>query len=364
MRDIVAQTTMFSGSYAQEDITFLLKPVMMDPTDVGEKEKLIQSKRKHYSEMISREVAPTPEYESIFETALENGAIRMGRDVASLAQSIAKSIDGPITLLSLVRAGVPLGVLLRRALRYLGADVAHFGVSIIRDRGIDLVALEYVASVRPSKGAVFVDGWTGKGAITGELERCLTGHPEFSPRLVVAADPAGRAWMAASGDDWLIPSGILGATVSGLISRTILNESVVGPSDFHGCVMWEHLCHCDHSRDYIERIWPYVRSELGFAQDAKWSDVDRDRFASGACRAIAAISRHANVTDINRIKPGIAEATRAILRRVPERVFVSDSCDPDLSALVYLAGKAKVPVEVFADGVWPYRAVTVIKAVA
>ena len=35
------------------------------------------------------------------------------------------------------------------------------------------------------------------------------------PRLVVLADPCGRAWLAASAEDWLIPSGILGATVSG-----------------------------------------------------------------------------------------------------------------------------------------------------
>ncbi|MER8575636.1 cysteine protease StiP domain-containing protein [Mesorhizobium sp. M1409] len=41
---------------------------------------------------------------------------------------------------------------------------------------------------------------------------------------MVLSDPCGRAWLAASAEDWLIPSGILGSTVFGLISRSILNE--------------------------------------------------------------------------------------------------------------------------------------------
>jgi hypothetical protein len=38
---------------------------------------------------------------------------------------------------------------------------------------------------------VFVDGWTGKGAITGELVRALKDRPGYpeQPRLVVLADP-------------------------------------------------------------------------------------------------------------------------------------------------------------------------------
>ena len=53
-----------------------------------------------------------------------------------------------------------------------------------------------------------------------------------------------------------------------------------------------------------------------------------------------------------------------MLRRVPERVFVSDPCDPDLAALVHLAAKAGVPFETRAGGISPYRAVTVIRKVS
>ncbi len=75
-------------------------------------------------------------------------------------------------------------------------------------------------------GIVFVDGWTGKGAITGELSRTLKDRPGYpeQPRLVVLADPCGCAWLAASDDDWLILFGIMGAPVSGLISALCLGR--------------------------------------------------------------------------------------------------------------------------------------------
>lgn len=135
-----------------------------------------------------------------------------------------RGILGPsIVLVSFVRAGLPLGVLLRRALLDMGRDAHHYGISIIRDRGIDKVALEAIIEEHGAENIVFVDGWTGKGAISSEIQRSLNGDSRFpqNPRLVVLADPCGRAWLSASAEDWVIPSGILGATVSGLVSRSI-----------------------------------------------------------------------------------------------------------------------------------------------
>jgi hypothetical protein len=66
---------------------------------------------------------------------------------------------------SLARAGTPVGVLLRRELLRRGVDAVHYSISIIRGRGIDRVALAHLAAARGTEDAVFVDGWTGKGAI-------------------------------------------------------------------------------------------------------------------------------------------------------------------------------------------------------
>jgi len=352
------------GSYAPEDVTFLLKKVEMEATDIASKEEAIQTGRRHYSEMISLEKAPTAEYMDLFERAMSGGAGRMGVESARLAHAIAAEVEGPITLVSLVRAGVPLGVVLNRAIKALGRDVEHFGVSIIRDKGIDHEAMRYILSRRPAGGIVFVDGWTGKGAITGQLEESCADYPGVEPRLVVLADPCGRAWLAASGDDWLIPSGILGSTVSGLISRSILNPDVVGPGDFHACVAWDHLADHDISGSFVERVWTHASAALATEIPAVWLAEARAVHREKAAKAVSYIVETEGVTNINRVKPGIAEATRAILRRMPQAVYVSDPADPELAALMHLIHDRKVPYHVDPARIAPYRAITLIQKVS
>jgi hypothetical protein len=363
--------TPFPGSYAAGDVLFLLKMVVMRPTDVAEKEACIQSGRRHYSEMISVEHFPDESYMRFFNEAMTAGARRMGIEVVSLARAISTAVDGPITLASLVRAGVPLGVLLNRALKALGRDVTHFGVSIIRDKGIDGTAMRYILERRPIDGLVFVDGWTGKGAITDELERSFKAYSDEKPKLVVLADPAGRSWLAASGEDWLIPSGILGSIVSGLISRSILSADVVGAEDFHACVRWDHLEPHDISKTFVETIWRHSEAALKAQEDdplyraaSEWTDSDRSLHSANSKRAVEYVRARANVTNLNRIKPGIAEATRAILRRVPEMVFVSSENDDDLSALMHLVRERNIPYAVVPEAINPYRAVTLIQKVS
>ena len=356
----------FAGSYDPADVTFLLHPVTPETAaalfeEPRDKERLIQSGARHYSEMITPERAPSAAYAAIFESALARHAPRMGREVAALARTLDARVKGPITLCSLVRAGVPLGVLLTRGLRALGRDVEHFGLSIVRDRGIDGVALDRVLARRPAAGVLFVDGWTGKGAIADELERALAAREGLpGPRLVVLADPAGRAWLAASAEDWLIPSGILGGTVSGLVSRSILNPRLSGPGDFHATVRLDHLAAHDVSRRFVDTLGRAVREALPRAATLPAPAPDRDATRAAAEGVIAALAADLGIDDRNRIKPGIAEATRAVLRRAPERVLLASGEDPDLDGLLHLARQAGVPLEIRGTELHPYRAVTII----
>lgn len=229
----------FSGSYRQGDVEFLLKPVTVEFTSVEEKEALIQSGQKHYSDMLSQEPAPTEYHLELFNKAYTVGAKRLAMEVMMLAVALAKEYgETPIVLASLVRAGVPLGVMLQRALTMLGKQSYHYGISIIRDRGIDDAALAVIEKRHGTEGIVWVDGWTGKGAITNELTKALNGRSGYpaQPRLVVLADPCGCAWMSATDDDWLIPFGIMGAPVSGMISRSLFSDD-----GFHHCMVCSYL---------------------------------------------------------------------------------------------------------------------------
>ena len=102
----------FHGSYRPEDVTFLLQIDDLEPTPLAEKEYLIQSGEKHYSQMISVEQPPSDEQMRHFHYAFEQGADRLASDVQKIANSLRKRFkEQPIILVSLVRAGVPLGVL-------------------------------------------------------------------------------------------------------------------------------------------------------------------------------------------------------------------------------------------------------------
>jgi len=354
-------------SYAPEDVTFLLTSIDIAPTAVAEKERLIQSGQAHYSEMISQERRPDARYIAIYEDALARHAGRIATDIARLARGIAAEIahgrlSPAITLCSLVRAGVPCGVLLRRALARLGVDVAHYGVSIIRDRGLDRQAIEYVRAVRPTADILFVDGWTGKGAIAGELAKSWRTMSRQAARLVVLADPAGHAWLSGSHEDWLIPSGILGANVSGLISRSILKSDLLAPSDFHGAIEVGHLADIDRSRSFVDRVTQDLDAALG--QDARAPGTGSARRRAQAAGCVDAIAQRHGVDNLNRVKPGIAEATRAVLRRRPRKVFLRDLHDPDLAALVHLCRQDGIEMDVDPDIVGPYRAITLIEKVS
>lgn len=355
--------TVGSGSYAPDDVHFLLQPVQMEVTDVEEKERLIQTKQKHYSEMISLEKAPTAVHKALYERALAQNGTRMATDVQSLALALNEACVGPsIILVSFVRAGLPLGVLLRRALIDMGRNAYHYGISIVRDRGIDTVALEAIIQAHGAENIVFVDGWTGKGAISGEIKRSLNGDSRFpeEPRLVVLADPCGRAWLSASAEDWVIPSGILGATISGLVSRSIWPAN----GGLHGCVVYDHLHEHDVTREFIEQI-EAKRQALGqVAHASPWTDSQRLKLQAAASHVVESLATRFDITNLNRVKPGIAEATRAVLRRVPDHVLVRDRSDSDVQLLLHLTEGAGVCVEEVGADLGPYRAVTIIRSLS
>ncbi|PIO92094.1 hypothetical protein CBI55_20545 [Pseudomonas syringae] len=355
--------TVGSGSYLHDDVHFLLRGVALQTTSVEEKERLIQTRQKHYSEMISEESAPSAAHKALYERALEQNGARMADDVQALAQALARECTGAeIILVSFVRAGLPLGVLLRRALIDLGREAHHYGISIVRDRGIDTVALEAIIQAHGAQNIVFVDGWTGKGAISGEIRRSLTGDKRFpdQPRLVVVADPCGSAWLAASAEDWVIPSGILGATVSGLVSRSIW------PTDggLHGCVVYEQLLEHDVTQSFIEQIDSQRRQNSSTLTLTPWTLSQRTELKAAASQVVDRLAERFRINNFNRIKPGIAEATRAVMRRVPDHVLVRSLADSDVQLLLHLTEKAGIPVEEVGDLLGPYRAVTIIRSLS
>lgn len=358
----------FCGSYRHGDVDFLLKRLARPPfIEIAAKEKLIQSGARHYSEMLSPESLPSVRYLKVFHDAFAANRHQMAGDCLALATLIAARRTGPITLVSLVRAGTPVGVILKHLLqRVMERDVAHYSVSIIRDRGIDEVALHHILEQgHAPESIVFIDGWTGKGVISRVLEEAVRGFNQrhalaIDSGLYVLSDLAGTAACAASCADYLIPSSILNATVSGLVSRSVLNESI-GPGEFHGCVYYGEFEAHDVSREFADGLIADGIAQAGRGGAPKVVPIDRAKVAAISREFLAATMARHGIVDVNLIKPGIGEATRVLLRRVPRLLILRDASAPDVAHLKVLAAEKSVPLVVDPD--LPYQAVSLIGSV-
>ena len=352
----------FPGSYATEDVSFLLRRLTLAPVRIEERERRIQSGRSHYSEMIGPEDAPTRERMRLFRECLEANGSRLARDLVTLAAMLAESAQGgDLTIASIARAGTPIGVLLTRLLRaQLGpARVRHYSLSVIRDRGIDLHALDCIADRHGAETIRFIDGWTGKGTIAAEIAASVAKSARYQGRidtgLWVPLDISGSARQAASDDDYLIPSSLLGGTISGLVSRSVLPRADIGTRQFHGCVELAHLRRYDLSRWFVQRMGALCESAQ--PRPAAAREDSPARFARSQ-QFIDELMREFAITDRNRVKIGIGETVRVALRRLPERILLRDSASPDAALIARLARLRAVPVEHRPD--MPHAAVGLI----
>ena len=350
---------MFS-TYRPEDVTILLKDIsgLVTPLPTSERERLIQS-GVHYSEMLPLEYEPSDKYLRTYYAALR----RYGQLTADAAAQVSEQIWAEKgekgVLVSLAREGTPAGILIRRYLRqFYGADLPHYTISIIRGRGIDKNAMSYLLSRHKPESLQFVDGWTGKGAIQSQLDEAVRDYPGVSPGLAVLSDPACVAEKYGTRDDFLIASSCLNSTVSGLLSRTFLRGDIIGENDFHGAAFYENLRDKDLTYEFIETIAAGFRQP---EQDPLPAAPPEKRNAG--LEEVREISRAFGIDDINLVKPGIGEATRVLLRRVPWKILVRSLDDGEHLDHIFQLAREK-QVEVIEYPLRHYRACGLIRKLA
>ncbi|MEV7772360.1 phosphoribosyltransferase [Kitasatospora sp. NPDC086791] len=350
------------SSYRAEEVAWLLKDLsgvaLEAPTE--EREEAVQNGGAHYAESLPVEYQPSPAYQELFQQALHGSARRIALAVGTVAETLLRERGPGLVLASLARAGTPVGVLIRRWLAFAhGLSVPHYAVSIVRGRGIDPVALRYLAAHHRAQDVVFVDGWTGKGAITRELADALAGTG-FDPDLAVLADPGRCVRTYGTRDDFLIPSACLNSTVSGLVSRTVLRAGLIGPDDFHGAKHYAELAGSDVSAAFLDAVagcFGEVRASAVEGADRLAADPDRAPDWAGWA-AVERISAEYGIDNVNLVKPGVGETTRVLLRRVPWRILARRGAGADLDHVRLLAAQRGVEVEEV-DGL-PYTCVGLI----
>ena len=347
------------SSYKKEDVVLLLKDItgMVEPLSTEVREKLIQN-GKHYSEMLPIEYVPSKQYITVYQEVLKVYAKPVALAVAQLADKIIEKKGKKVVLVSLVRAGVPVGILIKRFIyKKYNINIPHFAISIIRGRGIDDNAMQYLLKHYDPEQLLFVDGWIGKGAILKELKKNIAAYKGVSDDIAVLADPANMTELCGTHEDILIPSACLNSTVSGLISRSFLRNDIIGKNDFHGAVYYQDLEGVDHSYAFIESIEKEfvnvdsLAKEIGKDKRTR-NDVisHKDTNHSGEVETgmieAVLIAKAFSMKDINLIKPGIGETTRVLLRRVPWKILIDERYeqDPQLKHLLQLAEEKNVPI--------------------
>lgn len=338
------------SSYRKEDVVLLLKDItgLVEPQPACEREKLIQSGR-HYCEMLPIEYVPTRQYMQVYQEALRMYAAPTAEAVARLAERILQERGPDTVLVSLARAGIPVGILLKRFLKQINhLELPHYAISIIRGRGIDRNAMRYLLERYQPQQLLFVDGWIGKGAILQELKEAVAAYPGVSAQIAVLADPANVTDLCGTHEDILIPSSCLNCTVSGLISRTFFRSDVIGEQDFHGAVFYGELAKSDLSESFLEAVETYFpkKTQEYWPQNSLQQEMTAAVPGTGMEEAVQ-IAEAFGMGDIHLVKPGIGETTRVLLRRVPWKVLVDARWKNDqaLRHVLRLAQEKKIPVE-------------------
>ena len=342
------------STYKKDDVIFLLKDIsdMIVEEDNMTREKKIQS-GTHYSEMIPIEYQVSDEYLNLYRTKLKENKEKLAFAIGVMSEKILKRHDKNVVLVSLARAGTPIGILAKRYIKQrYNLDLPHYTISIIRDRGIDINAIKYIINKHKDSSKIqFIDGWTGKGTIANELKKACDDLEEifnmkFDSSLAVLADPCGYSNVYGIREDFLIPSACLNSTVSGLVSRTVLRDDLIGKDDFHGAKFYKELKYVDESNNYLDTISACFKNEYQNI-DETMNDWTEDIITKVGNCDVKNIKQKYDIEDVNFIKPGVGETTRVLLRRIPYKILVDDLNNQKLKHILVLAKEKNVEVEEF-----------------
>ncbi|WXR62367.1 cysteine protease StiP family protein [Peptostreptococcaceae bacterium AGR-M142] len=353
------------GSYKREDAIFLLKNIngLIKEEDNKTREAKIQS-GVHYSMMLPIEYKPSDEYVDLFHKSLGKYKLKIASYVRDIALKIYDKKDKNLVLVSLARAGTPAGILIKRYLKYQkNIDIPHYSISIIRGRGFDENALKYILKNHKNANIQFVDGWTGKGAITNVLKKGVKDFYDkyntlLDDSLAVIADPGSCTNLFGTRNDFLLPSACLNSTVSGLVSRTVLRDDIIKENDFHGARFYEELKDEDLSNYFVDEI----TNEFANLKEEKINfDISNIDVNFEGLKDVNRIKEEFEISDINFIKPGVGETTRVLLRRVPDLVLINKNykAHEDLNHIYKLAKEKDIKIREY--DLFNYKCCGIIK---
>lgn len=345
-----------SGSLGDENCIYLLKDLqgIVTPVPAQEKRRLLKEGRPGHS--ILAEDPPISHSENaLFLNLLEENRAEIAKCVGVLCESILEQKQSFPIIVSLARGGVAYGALCRQYFKkFCHVDIPHYCVSLIRNVGIDENALNYIVRKHGDRPIQFIDGWTGSGFLSAQLDKYISLYnhkngTQISAKLAVLADTSHICQLSGTRKDILLPDCCLNSTVCGLISSVYYDPAVIGPEDFHGAVVWDSLQHQDFSKYFLDTVTASL-----VKQQPKSEQVTGNYGREVSHR----LSSELMIDDSKRIRLGIGESTRALFRSDISRILSVDPSDPRLTFLAKLASSKGVRIEQYDTG--EYACVTIL----
>lgn len=330
------------SSYLKEDCIFLLQDLSdkIKNISIEEKENYI-NQGGNYSEVISKEDDIEPDIYHIFQKLTKQHAYEIAGYIGGICDHLYKKYQENMIFVSLARAGSPVGVLMKRYMEWkYEVKIPHYSISIIRDKGIDETALDYITKRYPKNHLCFIDGWTGRGSITMELRKAIKKYNEdrntnLSDELIVLMDPAKLSHISGTQKDICLPNACLNSTVSGLISRTICPKDLK-QGEFHGAKYLKEFQEEDMSEWFLFQIVSKFHMEN--------PEIETKTDDSYVQNVYQALEKDFAPIDHKKVKLSIGEVSRGLIRRVPKVLLVKDKKNPDLEFVLYMAKKKNVEV--------------------
>lgn len=355
----------FSGSFSADEVVVYANPIRVLDATVPEVlvGKGLADKTLAWRES---EIASLSdgEYMGMYEDILQEEGNLFAKDVFTLATKMAFRNEGrPIVLVSLMRAGTIIGVLLKRALGLIGCDCSHYSICGVNSQNHESFGrtMDHIRTLHDERDVVFVDGWTSAGSISTLLHSAVSRYnaerlTRVKPTLAVLVDLTGTAAFSAAVDDYLVPSAMLRAIGCGLLSASI-DTCLQNEGSAESCLYFEELLPHDRSNALVDAVMGRMHRLVSFEE---WR-FDTDEAKLGRFEVYSALRQKCRDVFGNcvNVKPGMSESTRILSAGQPARVLlVRGSRCKSLQSLIYLAKRQQVEVQ-FVDDL-PYMAATVV----
>ena len=145
-----------------------------------------------------------------------------------------------------------------------------------------------------------------------------------------------------------------------MISRTILNQDYLEADDFHGCKYYSEFAEADLSVWFIEQLMAEINN-IEKPNNLAIKPLNREQLQKTNQSFIKQLMAKYKIKDIKLIRPGIGEAIRVLLRRIPDRILVQDKNSPEITPFLVLAAEKQVPVEEMS--MMPYKATGIVSLI-